>query len=111
MDAPPALHLPRQQKVFTLVGTMLGMLLAALDQTIVATAGPDIQRQLEIEASLYTWITTSYLVASTVLVPVWGKLSDLFGRKRVILAGITVFLVGSVLCGVAQSATQLIVFR
>lgn len=90
---------------------MLGLLLAALDQTIVATAGPDIQRDLHIEPGLYTWITTSYLVASTVLVPIWGKLSDSFGRRRVVLAGISVFLLGSVLSGVAQSAGQLILFR
>jgi EmrB/QacA subfamily drug resistance transporter len=106
-----ATALPQAQKVFTLVGVMLGMLLAALDQTIVATAGPTIQRELHIEPSLYTWITTAYLVASTVLVPIWGKLSDMFGRRRVLLAGIGIFLVGSVLCGVSQSAAQLIFFR
>lgn len=106
-----ATRLPGRQKAFTLVGVMLGMLLAALDQTIVATAGPTIQKELAIEPSLYTWITTSYLVASTVLVPIWGKLSDMLGRRRVLLAGIAVFLGGSVLCGVSQSAAQLIVFR
>src|SRR5687768_10114079 len=103
--------LPLSTKLLALTGTMLGLLLAALDQTIVATAGPDIQRPLKIEASLYTWITTSYLVASTVMVPIWGKLSDILGRRRVLLAGIAVFLAGSVLCGVAQTPSQLIVFR
>lgn len=106
-----ATQLPGRQKALTLVGVMLGMLLAALDQTIVATAGPTIQRDLAIEPSLYTWITTSYLVASTVLVPIWGKLSDMLGRRRVLLVGIAVFLGGSVLCGLSQSAAQLIVFR
>lgn len=106
-----ATQLPGRQKALTLVGVMLGMLLAALDQTIVATAGPTIQRDLAIEPSLYTWITTSYLVASTVLVPIWGKLSDMLGRRRVLLLGIAVFLGGSVLCGLSQSAAQLIVFR
>lgn len=103
--------LPGRTKALTLVGAMLGMLLAALDQTIVATAGPTIQKSLAIAPSLYTWITTSYLVASTVLVPIWGKLSDMYGRRRMLLAGIAVFLTGSVLCGVSQTATQLILFR
>ncbi|MCC7070939.1 MAG: MFS transporter [Deltaproteobacteria bacterium] len=103
--------LPAGQKALALAGTLLGMLLAALDQTIVATAGPSIQRDLDIAPSLYTWITTSYLVASTVCVPIWGKLSDAFGRRRILLAGIGVFLLGSALCGLSASATQLILFR
>jgi EmrB/QacA subfamily drug resistance transporter len=94
-----------------MLGTLLGLLLAALDQTIVATAGPRIQHELHIEHALYVWITTAYLVASTVLVPVYGKLSDLYGRRRILLAGIGIFLVGSAACGVAQSSTQLIAFR
>lgn len=106
-----ATTLPTRQKALTLVGVMLGMLLAALDQTIVATAGPTIQRELAIEPSLYTWITTSYLVASTVLVPIWGKLSDTLGRRRVLLVGIAIFLLGSVLCALSRSAAQLIVLR
>ncbi len=109
--APEPTELPGTQKALALVGTLLGMLLAALDQTIVATAGPAIQRDLAIEPSLYTWITTSYLVASTVCVPIWGKLSDALGRRRILLAGIGVFLLGSVLCGLSATATQLILFR
>ncbi|WP_437675368.1 MDR family MFS transporter [Sorangium sp. So ce131] len=104
-------ELTRQEKVFTMAGTLLGLLLAALDQTIVATAGPLIQRDLHIEPSLYVWITTAYLVASTVLVPIYGKLSDLFGRKPVLLTGMSIFLLGSLLCGVSQSAVQLILSR
>lgn len=103
--------LPNRQKALALVGVLLGMLLAALDQTIVATAGPTIQRDLAIPPSLYTWITTSYLVASTVCVPIWGKLSDSLGRRRTLLWGIGVFLVGSALCGVSGSAMQLILAR
>ncbi|MCA9607338.1 MAG: MFS transporter [Myxococcales bacterium] len=103
--------LTARQKVATMAASLLGLLLAALDQTIVATAGPEIQRDLHIAPSLYVWITTAYLVASTVMVPVWGKLSDLFGRKRILLAGMTIFLVGSTGCGLAQSTTQLIVMR
>lgn len=103
--------LTRSQKVFTMLGTLLGLLLAALDQTIVATAGPKIQRDLDIEPALYVWITTAYIVASTVLVPIYGKLSDLYGRRRVLLFAIGIFLAGSLLCGISQSAYQLIGFR
>ncbi|GHG89103.1 DHA2 family efflux MFS transporter permease subunit [Comamonas sp. JC664] len=121
--APPAAHasadaspaaLPaftRSQKVFTMLGAVLGLLLAALDQTIVATAGPAIQADLHIPASLYPWLTTSYFVASTLMVPVWGKLSDLLGRRAVLAAGILVFLTGSFLCGAARSTVALILFR
>ncbi|MDP3235905.1 MAG: MDR family MFS transporter [Myxococcales bacterium] len=106
---PPALT--RQQKVLTLAGTLLAMFLAALDQTVVATAGPDMQRSLHLPPGLYTWITTAYLVTSTVLVPVYGRLSDLFGRKVILLVGVVIFLAASALCGISQNATQLIAFR
>ncbi len=99
------------QKVATMVGALLGLLLAALDQTIVATAGPFIQQDLAISAGLYVWLTTAYLVASTVLVPVYGKLSDLYGRRRILLIAIGIFLAGSFACGIAQSAEQLIAAR
>lgn len=105
------LALSRPQKVFTMVGALLGMLLAALDNTIVSTAGPLIQHDLGIRPDMYVWITTSYLVASTVLVPIYGKLSDLYGRKAVLLAGMVIFLIGSALCGLAQTSLQLILFR
>jgi EmrB/QacA subfamily drug resistance transporter len=108
-SAPP--ELTRQQKIFTMVAALLGLLLAALDQTIVSTAGPDIQRDLAIAPSLYAWITTSYLVASTVCVPIYGKLSDLYGRKVILLSGIVIFLTGSALCGIASSALELILYR
>lgn len=111
LAVPAGEGLSRQQKVFTMVGALLGLLLAALDQTIVSTAGPTIQRDLAIAPSLYTWITTAYLVASTVCVPVYGKLSDLYGRKAILLSGIAIFLLGSAACGVAQSVLQLILFR
>lgn len=101
----------REQKVFTLAGVLLGLLLGALDQTIVSTAGPVMQRDLAIPPSLYVWITTAYLVSSTVLVPIYGKVSDLVGRKPVLLFGIVVFLSGSLLCGASQSTVQLILAR
>lgn len=103
--------LTRREKVLTMVGTLLGLLLAALDQTIVATAGPRIQVDLRIDPGDYHWLTTSYLVAGAVMLPMWGKLSDLLGRKRILLAGIGIFLLGSVLCGVAWGALPLIVAR
>ena len=108
--AVPAVPLPgahagptftSQEKLFTMIGTLLGLLLAALDQTIVSTAGPQIQKDLRIDPSLYTWITTAYLVASTVMVPIYGKLSDLYGRKNILLFGILAFLLGSLLCGLS----------
>lgn len=104
-------ELTRQEKAFTLIGALLGMFLAALDQTVVATAGPAMMRDLQIAPSLYAWITTSYMVASTVLVPVYGKLSDVYGRKRILVVGIGLFLTGSLLCGLSGSTFQIILFR
>ena len=111
MAATQPFTLTRSEKILTLAGVMLGMLLAALDQTIVSTAGPAIQSDLGIPVSLYAWITTSYLVTSTVLVPVYGKLSDGFGRRRILVIGIIIFLVGSALCGLSRTSLQLILAR
>ncbi|MDB4958013.1 MAG: Drug resistance transporter EmrB/QacA subfamily, partial [Myxococcales bacterium] len=104
-------ELTKAQKVFTMLGALLGLLLAALDQTIVSTAGPKIQKDLHIEPALYPWITTAYLVASTVLVPIYGKLSDLYGRRKILLIAIAIFLAGSLLCGVSQTPGELIAAR
>ena len=89
---------------------MLVMLLGALDQTIVSTALPTIVGELGGLESL-SWVVTSYLLTSTIVVPLYGKFGDLFGRKVVIQAAILIFLAGSILCGVAQDMTQLIVLR
>ncbi|MFK4443905.1 EmrB/QacA subfamily drug resistance transporter [Caballeronia udeis] len=89
---------------------LLVMLLGALDQTIVSTALPTIVGELGGLESL-SWVVTSYLLTSTIVVPLYGKFGDLFGRKVVIQAAILIFLAGSVLCGVAQDMTQLIVLR
>ncbi len=89
---------------------MLGMLLAALDQTIVATALPTIAGDLG-GLSHLSWIVTAYLLASTALTPLWGKLGDLYGRKIFFLAAIVIFLVGSVLAGISTSMGELIAFR
>ncbi len=100
----------RRQIMFVFVGVMLGMLLAALDQTIVATALPTIVADLH-GFSHYSWVVTSYLLTSTVTVPLYGKLSDMWGRRKLFIPAIVIFLAGSALSGLSQNMTQLIVFR
>lgn len=91
-------------------GVMLGMLLAALDQTVVSTALPRIVADLGGFEHL-SWVVTAYLVTSTVTVPLYGKLSDLYGRRLLFALAIVVFVVGSALSGLATSMTQLVLFR
>jgi EmrB/QacA subfamily drug resistance transporter len=91
-------------------GLMAGMLLAALDQTIVATALPTIVGELGGLDHL-SWVVTAYLLTTTVSTPLYGKLSDLYGRKVMFQAAIVIFVVGSMLCGIAQNMGQLIAFR
>lgn len=93
-----------------MLGVSLAMLLAALDQTIVSTALPQIVKELNGFSHL-SWVFTAYMLASTVSVPLFGKLSDIYGRKWFMLGGIVVFLLGSVLAGTAASMLQLIVYR
>jgi EmrB/QacA subfamily drug resistance transporter len=108
--APAAAGLPRRQVLIVFSGIMLGMLLAAIDQTIVATALPTITGDLGGLDHL-AWVVTAYLLAETVATPVYGKLGDLYGRKRLFQSAIIVFLVGSVLSGIATSMGMLIGFR
>lgn len=108
MSIPDLTH---RQRRHILTGTMLALFLGAVEQTIIATAGPTIQRELALPSSVYIWITTSYLVASMVMVPVYGKLSDQLGRKPVLLVGLALFLLGSLLCGLSGTAALLIGFR
>jgi len=108
--APAAGGLPRRQVLIVFSGIMLGMLLAAMDQTIVATALPTITGELGGLDHL-AWVVTAYLLAETVATPVYGKLGDLYGRKRLFQSAIVVFLAGSALSGVATSMGMLIVFR
>src|ERR1700712_3342480 len=89
---------------------MLGMFLAALDQTIVSTALPTIVGDLG-GLNHLSWVVTSYLLASTVSTPIYGKLGDMYGRKPIFLAAIVIFLVGSMLAGLSQTMTELIGFR
>src|SRR3954453_1125068 len=105
--AKPAGH---RQVLVSFSGLLLAMLLAALDGTIVATALPVIATQLG-GIDRLSWVITAYLVAETVVTPVWGKLGDLYGRKRMLQIAIIIFLAGSALCGVTQSMTQLVLSR
>ncbi len=107
MDAPTT-PVPRVRLIF--VALMLVLLLASLDQTIVSTALPTIVGDLGGLTHL-SWVVTAYLLAATIAGPLYGKLGDLYGRKKVLQTAIAIFLVGSALCGVAQSMVQLIAFR
>ncbi len=102
--------LPRGRLVAIMGGLMLALLLAALDQTVVGTAMPRIIADLH-GFDRYAWVVTSYMVASTSVVPIVGKLSDLYGRRPFFLGGIGLFLLASALCGASGDMTQLILFR
>src|SRR5947199_7171443 len=104
------MNLTHRQVQVVFVGLMAGMLLAGLDQTIVATALPTIVGDLG-GLSQLSWVVTAYILTSTVSVPLWGKISDLYGRKRVFQTAILIFLVGSALSGLSQNMGQLIAFR
>jgi EmrB/QacA subfamily drug resistance transporter len=103
-------HLSTRDLVLIMGALMLTMFLAALDQTIVSTALPRIASDFGALNEL-SWVVTSYLIASAVTTPLYGKISDLFGRKKTIIAAILIFLAGSALCGAAQSISQLILYR
>jgi len=92
------------------VGVLLGLFLAALDQTVVGTALPRIVTDLH-GNDIYTWAFTSYLLTATISGPIYGKLSDLFGRRPILLFAVGVFLLGSLLCGLSQEMWQLVAFR
>jgi EmrB/QacA subfamily drug resistance transporter len=102
--------MPKRELCFVFGALMLGMLLAALDSTIVATALPTIVGDLH-GASHLSWVVVAYLLSSTVSTPLWGKLGDLHGRKIYFQAAIVIFLIGSMLCGIAHSMLALILFR
>jgi EmrB/QacA subfamily drug resistance transporter len=107
---PDARSLGTRQKALIMVAIMMALFLAALDQTIVGTALPRIVTDLA-GNNLYTWVVTVYLLSSTVTVPIYGKLSDVYGRRPLLLLGVGLFLVGSALSGLSQSMTDLIIFR
>lgn len=109
-----------QEKRLTFIALMIVFLLSALDQTIVSTAMPRIVAELK-GLDVYSWVTTTYLLTSTVMVPIWGKLGDMYGRKPILILGIVIFVAGSWLCGISGEfgdmpvigggMMQLIVFR
>ncbi len=102
--------MPRRQVLITMSCAMVGLFLAALDQTVVSTAMPRIISDLG-GFERYAWVTTAYLVASTITVPIVGRLTDLYGRKFFYMLGLVLFMVGSLACGTASSMDQLIAFR
>lgn len=108
--APAPAGFTHRRIMIALSGLLLAVLLGALDQTIVATAMRTIADQLH-GGTVQAWATTGYLVASTIAMPFYGKLSDIYGRKPLYLAAITIFAVGSVACGLADSMVQLAIFR
>ncbi len=103
-------ELSRRRLVVVTIATMMALLLAALDQTIVGTALPRIVAELK-GLDFYAWVVTAYLVSSTTMTPIAGKLGDLFGRKPFLLAGMIGFVGASALCGLSQNMAQLVVFR
>jgi EmrB/QacA subfamily drug resistance transporter len=114
--AKPVAHAPwgetlsRRRVILVVISVVLGMLLSALDQTVVGTAMPRIIADLN-GLQHYAWVATAYLLASAVSMPIWGKLSDAYGRKRFFMVGMAVFVIGSALCGQSHTMLELIAFR
>ena len=107
---PMLISLPPRTKLAILGAVLLTMFLASLDQTVVGTALPRIVTDLN-GASLYSWVVSAYLLSSTVTVPIYGKFSDVFGRKLMLMIGVVLFLLGSWLSGASQNMNELIAFR
>ena len=104
------MFLPPRRKLAILGAILLTLFLASLDQTVVGTALPRIITDLN-GANLYAWVVTAYLLTSTITVPIYGKFSDVFGRKAMLMIGVCVFLLGSWLSGASQNMTELVLFR
>jgi MFS family permease len=107
---PPGYRFSIGRVLTIYAGLMVALLLAALDQTIVATALPRVVSDLGGLGS-YSWVFTAYMLASTVTVPLYGKLGDIHGRRPLLLLAIGIFLAGSALCGLSQNMPELVVFR
>jgi EmrB/QacA subfamily drug resistance transporter len=105
-----ASRLSRKRVILTTVAVVAAMFLASIDGTIVATAMPTIVGELR-GIDQYAWVFSSFLLAEIATIPIWGRLADMFGRKRIFLIGMCVFMLGTVLCGTSQSMTELIIFR
>ena len=100
----------KRRVIVVTVGIMLSLFMAAVESTVVATAMPTIVSELG-GLAFYSWVFTAYMLTSTTTVPIYGKLSDILGRKPVFMVAMALFLVGSVLCGQSQNMGQLIAFR
>lgn len=109
-EVKPTLEMSARRRWAVTAGIVTGMFLAALEATVVGTAMPTVIASLG-GLNHYSWVFSAYLITSTVTVPVWGKLSDIYGRRLLYQIGIGIFLIGSVLSGMSGSMTQLIVFR
>jgi EmrB/QacA subfamily drug resistance transporter len=109
-DARQGAALTKRRRWAATAGLLLGIFLAALEATVVSTAMPTVVAHLG-GLDRYSWVFSAYLVASTATVPLWGRLSDLYGRRPIYLAAIGLFVTGSMLAGVSQSMLQLVVFR
>jgi EmrB/QacA subfamily drug resistance transporter len=109
-ESAPHQVLARKQRTITLIGALLSMFMSSLNQTVIGTAMPRIIIELGGFAH-YTWVATGFMITSTITVPIAGKLSDLYGRKRFYLFGQGIFIIGSLLSGFSQTMTQLILFR
>ena len=109
-EGAPTLAMSSRRRLWVTLGVITGMFLAALEATVVGTAMPTVIASLG-GLSHYSWVFSAYLITSTITVPVWGKLSDLYGRRPLFQIGIAVFLLGSVLSGMAGTMTQLIAYR
>jgi len=106
----PMLPLSRRQRILVTLGVMVGMFLAAMESTVVSTAMPTVVATLG-GIERFSWVFSGYLLTATITMPLWGKLSDLYGRRTMYQIGVAVFLVGSFLCGAAMTMNQLIAFR
>jgi EmrB/QacA subfamily drug resistance transporter len=104
------LDLSRNQKILATAGVAMSLLLASLDQTVVGNSMPRIVAELQ-GLNYYAWVTTAYLLTSTIILPIAGKLGDMFGRKPFMLAGMIGFVAASALCGVSQNMAELVIFR
>src|SRR5215475_5147651 len=104
------IYMSRQRVILVTAGIMLSLLMASMEATVVATAMPTIVSHLG-GLAIYSWVFSAFMLASTTTMPIFGKLSDLYGRRPVYTAAMALFLVGSFLCGKAQSMPQLIAFR
>src|SRR5262249_34265066 len=100
----------KTNRTLTVIGLVISLGMGALEATVVSTAMPSVIFSLG-GLQRYAWVTTAYLLTSTIMVPIFGKLADMFGRKPLILLGIALFLVGSVASGMSRSMDQLIAFR